>query len=64
MRRLLCLIGIHNFTRSLDRWGHLEVKECEFCQTHLNIHHGENLSFVSRKHSLLEDIKWMKKVLK
>ena len=61
MKKLLCLFGFHKFTKTLDSWAGLEVKECENCKKHLNINHQlKSIDVRKPEDSILHDIKYVK----
>lgn len=62
IKRLICLVRGHRFIKSLAKTDNLEVKECERCKTHLNLHHGMNQCFVSKKYSILPELIEMEKL--
>jgi hypothetical protein len=62
MKRIICIFRGHRFTKSLAKSNNLEVKECERCKTHLNIHHRLGQCFISKSHSLYPEVVEMQKL--
>lgn len=62
LKKLMCLFGKHDFSKSIIRYNNLESKQCVCCGKYLNIHHGLNHAFIS-KESMEKDIEHMKFVL-